>query len=318
MKRILLLIGAALALSSAAKAQKNVYLTVKHMLGSESFAFNKSFRSSEGDSVKYTRMQYYISGIKLIHDGGQETALSDKYLLVNAGSSDSFSLGQQNITSLEKIRFYIGVDGGVNHGDPAAWPGNHALAPKSPSMHWGWAAGYRFLALEGLCGNGISQAMELHAVGDGLYFETVIATSGISNGSDLSIQLSADYSKAVMGIDLSNGLTRHGDGENETMALLNFVSSVFTSSEGNQSTLNVEKPKELNCNLYPNPSRGQASLSFDQVEERKIQMHDIQGKLALSLTTSDAQVPLNWTKPGMYFITISAGETKKVLTWIVR
>lgn len=318
MKRFLLFATALLLLASSTQAQKNVYLNIEHLLGSDAFAFNKTFVSSEGDSVKYIRMQYYISGIKLIHDGGQETALSDKYILVNANSKDSFNLGQQNITNLEKIRFYIGVDGSVNHKDPAAWPNNHALAPKSPSMHWGWAAGYRFLALEGYSGSGVKQAMELHSVGDNLYFETVIATSGISNGSDLSIHLKADYTKAVMGIDLSKGLTRHGDGPDETQALLNFVTHVFTSSEGNQAALSVEGPKDLNCSLFPNPSKGAATLNFDEPGKRTIQVRDLQGKLILNLEATETQVPLTWTKPGLYLISISAADTKKVLTWIIQ
>ncbi len=318
MKRFLLSAGVLFSLVSFTQAQKNVYLRINHQLGSDAFAFNKTFYSSEGDSVKYTRMQYYISGIKLIHDGGQVSDLSDTYLLVNAGSADSFSLGVQNLNSLESIRFYIGVDAGVNHDDPAAWPNNHPLAPKSPSMHWGWEAGYRFLAMEGKSGNALNQAIEVHSLGDGCYFETVISTSGVGQGSDLSIQLNADYTKAVMGLKLSSGMIRHGDGPDERSALLNFVQHVFTSSEGNQAVLAVQNPGLNEASLYPNPSNGNAFLRFEEAGQRQIEVRDVQGKLIFTQATDQTEVPLNWTKPGIYLISISAAENRKTLTWIIR
>lgn len=47
------------------------------------------------------------------------------------------------------IRFGVGVPKDANHGDPNRLAPDHPLHPVSNGMHWGWAGGYIFIALEG-------------------------------------------------------------------------------------------------------------------------------------------------------------------------
>ena len=68
------------------------------------------------------------------HDGGQETALTDKYILVNADDNEVHSLGEWDIQSVESVSFGIGVDAAHNVGiDPTTYPDGHPLAPQQPA-----------------------------------------------------------------------------------------------------------------------------------------------------------------------------------------
>ena len=135
-----------------ANAQVDVSIHMHQKLGDQPFGYNSVVQTAAGYYIKVTRLQYYISEVKLIHDGGQITPVTDQYFLVTPTVDSILELGNFDITSLEGIEYSLGVDAGHNHLDPASYPSSHPLAPKNPSMHWGWTAGYRFIALEGFAG----------------------------------------------------------------------------------------------------------------------------------------------------------------------
>ena len=113
-------------------------------------AFNFSTVYSGGDcEYKITRLQYYVSEIKIKYDGGKSYLIKDLYFLVSAEKDTVLSLGILPVSNIEGIEFSIGVDQAANHLDPSTYPSSHPLALKNPSMHWGWTSGYRFIALEG-------------------------------------------------------------------------------------------------------------------------------------------------------------------------
>jgi hypothetical protein len=149
MKKILFLLISILTFNKI-HAQKNVTLIINHKLGANNFAFNTTAQNDLMQNFQITRVDYYISGIKIIHDGGQITPVQD-YILVKGSYSVSEPLGSMNVTNVEGIKFSIGVDSPANNEDPALKLG--PLAFQTPSMHWGWGAGYRFVALEGKVGN---------------------------------------------------------------------------------------------------------------------------------------------------------------------
>jgi len=63
-----------------------------------------------GHQFKLTRLEYYISGISITHDGGMETKVSDTYILAKANQTNSVLLGNLDVTNIESINFSIGVD----------------------------------------------------------------------------------------------------------------------------------------------------------------------------------------------------------------
>ena len=194
-----------------AVAQQDVYLNVSHMLGNEAFSFNKQGVNDLGNTFTVNRLEYYISEITLIHDGGTESHVDDLWILVDAGTMTNELLGSFSITNLESVRFSIGVEPAYNHLDPATYSVLHPLGPKSPSMHWGWTSGYRFLAMEGLSGPSTNLVFEIHALGDANYHTISLATSGYMDGNDLVVGLDADYEQVLNQIDISQGSLYHGE-----------------------------------------------------------------------------------------------------------
>ncbi len=177
MKKIQFLLSFML-ISLIASAQQNVKFNINHKLANSSFAFNQTTSNDLGDNFNFDRFEYYLSEIKLIHDGGQISSVANTWVLVDASQTTSIDLGSFPITSLEGIRFSVGVETPANHNDPSLYSGNHPLSPKSPSMHWGWAAGYRFAAIEGKTGTSMNQIWQIHALGDANYRTQTVTTSG--------------------------------------------------------------------------------------------------------------------------------------------
>ncbi|MBL7781079.1 MAG: hypothetical protein JNM22_07670, partial [Saprospiraceae bacterium] len=76
----------------AARAQNNLELHISPRLGTASFALNTPVSAGSYD-YKITRLEYYISKIKVVHDGGQETPMTDMYLLVRPAVDSMYDLG---------------------------------------------------------------------------------------------------------------------------------------------------------------------------------------------------------------------------------
>lgn len=49
----------------------------------------------------------------------------------------------------DRVRWRVGVPPGLNHSDPARYAPDHPLNPELNGLHWGWAGGYVFFAIEG-------------------------------------------------------------------------------------------------------------------------------------------------------------------------
>ena len=174
----------AVAFAMGAFAQKNVTLTIKHMLGTSPFTFNQAATNNIADNFSITRVDYYLSGFTIIHDGGMQTIVpANTILFVRGGANHVASLGTFNVTNIEGIKFSVGVNANVNatmEPATAAYPLDFTT-----NMWWGWASGYRFVALEGKSGTSLNQSYQYHGLFDPNYFEQTVMVNGVnsSNGS---------------------------------------------------------------------------------------------------------------------------------------
>ena len=299
-------------------AQKDVKLTINHFLGSSPFAFNSEVANDVGDKIKLQRLEYYISGLSITHDGGIVTDISDVYILVKANKTDTIQLGNFNITSVESINFSVGVDPDVNNGDPAKWSSFHALSPKSPSMHWGWASGYRFVALEGKSGSNFAQDFQIHALGNKNYFKQSIPTTASDVNGALVVSLNADYTKAVSQIGMSNGLIEHSEVNEAAICLRNFQTKVFSSLSGEGNTLSTKNLDISNAfRINPIPSNGEVTIDLkdSRFNNGNMVVTDITGKeIFSSLVNLSSTISIETA--GIYFLTIygdGVKSTKKVI-----
>lgn len=316
-KNVLLIAIFASALSLS--AQTDVKLTINHLLGSSPFALNSEAENDLGDKLKIERLEYYISGISITHDGGMRTSMSDIYILANANTNDTFSLGNHDITDIESINFSVGVDPGVNNGDPAQWSSKHALSPKAPSMHWGWASGYRFVALEGKSGTDFNQDFQIHALGNKNYFKQSIPTEGTVVNGALIVAINADYNKAVSQISMASGLIEHSESKEAADCLRNFQTKVFTSLSGEGSVLsttdvNIEGAFEIT----PVPSNGNITLTLEdnRLLNGTIVVTDLAGR---AVYNGIAQVSnkISIETKGVYFLTVYGAEYKSTKKLII-
>lgn len=302
-------------------AQTTVKLKINEFLGEESFAFNQESSNNLEDKFNVSRLQYYISNISIVHDTGKITPATGVYILVNAGNTTEFDLGEYDVADIEAINFSVGVNKPENHQDPTQWPNSHPLYPKSPSMHWGWTAGYRFVAMEGKAGASLSTTFQIHALGDYNYHKISIPTDAIEDNGDLIIELNADYAKAVENINIAQGVITHGDYDEAAELLRNFRDFVFSSSTGALNTLSLNEYSVNDfLNIYPNPS-----LSGDFVlrseNNGKINSYRIinsLGKVMQSnLEVNSTECSLAIKEKGIYYIEVLLITNKKVVKKVI-
>ena len=211
-----------------ASAQTAVALRIDHKAGQAEFDGSEGWVTPMGEEVEIDRLEYYISMFTIVHDGGQETSIEGAYVLADAFVDEVHPLGEvSGVENVEGLKFNVGIDAENNHADPAQWPANHPLAPQVPSMHWGWAGGYRFIALEGGAGiNGVV-AHEIHALGDDNHTPgemEVLAT--IENGV-LMLDVEADIYGFYNNISVAAGLINHGETGEAVTACENLAQHVF-------------------------------------------------------------------------------------------
>jgi len=255
-------------------------------------------------------MEYYISAISITHDGGTITTIANTWILANASTPVYELLGNHNITSIEKVTFSIGVETPTNHNDPSLNPSSSPLAPQSPSMHWGWSSGYRFIAMEGMAGTTTAnQAYELHGLGDVNYFSQTILTAGTTDANGLVIELNADYEQALKDINVASGVISHGEVNEAKKMVENFKSDVFTSIEGNSPVAVDEIAKESKFNIFPNPSKygNEIVLNYNgDVNGLSVEILDLSGRLIENVLLDNNNLTFNNLQKGIYLLNIKS------------
>ena len=309
MKNILS-VAFALIFSLTAYSQSDIYLKINHLLGSSPFAFNTTASNNLGHNFDLNRMEYYISSISITHDGGVITNISDTWILANASTSVYELLGNYNITTIESISFSIGVETPENHNDPSLLAASNPLAPKSPSMHWGWTAGYRFVAMQGMAGTTTpNQVFELHGLGDVNYYNQTITTSGTSDANGLVVELDADYEQAIKNISIASGVVSHGEVNEAADMLKNFRDNVFTATEAIVAGVEIAKG-DNHFKMYPNPKRNGEVLTFQydgNLINPTIEIVDLSGRvIAIQQLDNSNQFIFKGLEKGVYFVNLKS------------
>lgn len=305
----------AMSLSGLAFAQTNVYLKINHKLGTAPFQYNTAATNNNNVDFDVSRLQYYVDQITLVHDGGMQTLVPNTWLLVDGGTAVNEMLGSYAITNLESIQFGIGVDSAYNHLDPSTYPSSHPLAPQQPSMHWGWSSGYRFVAMEGMGGANLNNGFEIHALEDYNYHTVSVTTTGTLNGSDLTVELDADYTMALKDIDVSSGLINHGGNAEAASLLENFRDHVFSAATVTTNLEAAVDAQEFPLTLYPNPAHAHRSISFqgEFPKDAAVQVSDLSGKVIAELGKWKSGMEWQIPEAGFYLVSISSqGKTLAV------
>ena len=307
-------------LTLSAVSQNEIVLRFDHMAGDQPLELNTEYAvPDQGYNVNITRLQYYISQIEITHDGGQTTLLEETWLLVDASEQSDFELGEHSINSIEAISFWVGIEKDYNHLDPTGYPSGHPLAPQNPAMHWGWAAGYRYVCLEGKTGFNMILTYQIHALGDANYHAVSFETGGFMEDDKLVIPLLADYLGMYKNIDVSAGLIEHSEFNEAAIMLSNFSTEVYSPM---YFTNLEENTFEGSLAVGPNPSNSGISrlmLSLPAGNRYSVTVSDMNGRLIKTeeLEHGNHSLKIEPGQPGVYFVSLSQNgamvQTEKLI-----
>ena len=244
---------------------KEIAVVINHLYDGEVLNFDNTYIVGDNIPIRFDRIEYYIHLNSFISNQNIATNLIDKYILVNA-NQNNYNIGDIELLDddLISLNFNIGVEYNLNHADPSLQDSSHPLAPQFPSMHWGWAAGYRFAALEGMIDKNQDSVMETvfqyHPVDDSYYSDTITSVGIIENENNVTIFINANYDRLIENIGTDEGGVYHGIHEENGLLMDNFSrNNVFTVPEN----LNLKETYVFNA-VFPNPFSNTIQLNLNE------------------------------------------------------
>jgi hypothetical protein len=212
---ILLTLQFALTLYSNNFPQREVILKVNHYLNGEEIELGDKIYNFSINEIKFWSIQYFLMDFELIDKNGNSIISSEKYKLIDASKSE-YSLGNISIDNVNSLKFNLGIDKETNHSDPSVWPSNHPLSLEYSTMHWGWVAGYTFIAIDGSVKDIFDRWLnhfQYHLVGN-QYYTTILVNNieAIYTGDKIIIELNTELSKMLEGVNLAVNNNIHGSG----------------------------------------------------------------------------------------------------------
>ena len=284
---------------------KEVSIHLNHKYNGANFNFDSTYVVDGNTPIKFDRLEYYLHIKSLINHNGDTTNLSDKYLLVNP-SQNHYNIGYCETYNVSTLLLNIGVAQEINHDDPSLWYASHPLAPQIPSMHWGWSAGYIFVALEGMIDenqDGIFETViQYHPVDDSYYSEIIITDAVIETDTSIEIYLNINYNKLIENIGTNEGGVYHGLHDENQLLINNFIyNNVFTVPEN----LNIKETLISNT-VFPNPFSNTIQLNLN--ENSIVKVYNSLGILvdAYNLDKGQQQINTQTLLNGVYILTLQS------------
>lgn len=305
MKKLLFLFFT-LSMSTGLLAQsKEVIIKFNHLYAGESFSLNETYMVDGNTPIQLSRLEYYLHINSLTDNSNNATEFENLYILVNANQKE-YHLGTYEVSDVNELSFHLGVAPDVNHNDPTLWPSAHPLAPQQQSMHWGWAAGYRFIAVEGMVDkiqDGIFEApIQYHAVDDAYYSALSLTAASVETDSTITFYVDVNYDKMFENINASEAGVFHGAFP-ENQALIDNITgnNVFTVTEN----LSLEE-SNLNTLIYPNPFIDIINLDLNQ--NATVKLYSILGELieVHQFAKGKNTISSNHLENGLYILSIES------------
>jgi hypothetical protein len=304
-------------------SQKDINLNLIHNYNGTPFAYGQTYSTSGGTAVSFDRVQYYLSGFEITHDGGQTLAMPDAYVLAS-GNITSYNMGNEDVTTVEGLSFDFGVDNASNHLGTSSWPAEHPLAAQSPSMDWGWPSGYFFFVIDGMIddtGDGTpNKVFELRGIGDALLRDVNDFTAMSITGSSIELAIDANIADWIMNIDLVAASIDHSGGPNNVQVSDNTNDeTVFTIS----SLLDVESIETEESKIYANYETVYAPTIFYNLATQSdvdIKVYNLNGQVQLESSDEgpEGNFFINKELPvGSYLIVFSNEDIEESFRFVV-
>ncbi len=285
-------------------------IILNHQFDGVAFVYNDVYADDSGRAIRFDRVQYYMSSLEIIHDGGQTTTLTDVYVLTN-GNVSNYSLGNYNVNNIEGFNFNLGVDSVANHGNTSNYSTLHPLGPQTPKMDWDWPAGYFFLLLDGKVdndGDGTPEkTFQMRAIGDMMLKEVDLTVSSTPTTGVINITLNVHVDKwiknidvAAVGIDHSSSLT------NQSMCENTNTNQVFEPYQEPSTGISLPKKTSYITSDYSMTYAPVLNYSLSYKESYSLLITDINGKRIIEeeqIGFEGNYFILKELKSGVYFAT---------------
>jgi len=210
--------------SLSAIAQKHIFLDISPKVGGNPALFGGGVMTDlNGVAFNIDFFDYYLSNVRITHDGGQVTSLGSDVYLIEPDNHQIY-LGYVDVQDIESINFGIGVPSNLNtiSGadaiDISAYPAGHPLYFQDPSMHWGWSSGYMFMIIGGDAdknNDGVPDGYyDLAPLGDQNYAEVTIPVIETNTTADqIDIYMDCNIDVWLTDVQLVNTATQTSIGQ---------------------------------------------------------------------------------------------------------
>jgi len=286
-------------------AQNNLFLTFSPKNAGVDLALNTNIQNLSGIVMKIDDFNYYISNIHIIYDGGQDLDYSDTVLLVTA-SDHVFKLDEINVPNIEQINFSVGVPQDINHNDITLYPLDHYLSFQTPSMHWGWTSGYKFLLVDGWgdgTGDGNPESLfQLHNVGDANFKNVQLPVVATYTPTQTDIFINCNLDEWIYGVNPGSLGALHGETGLNASTMNNVNSRVVFEQPATAVVSELNK----NSTLFFTNTETTLSVTWkDMTGIASYQLVDMSGKIIVKENNNSINdiISIENPKKGSYIFT---------------
>jgi hypothetical protein len=274
--------------------------------------------------AKLTRCQFYVGNIAVRTQQGNWIELPDLTLLVDLSKPSDFPIGTLNLDAeIWEVRFGIGVGPLLNHLDPGTYPQGHPLGYQMPSMHWGWAAGYRFIVVEGMAGSAASGPVtefQIHTVNDELYRTKTIHPQITSQNQAMVVHLPMQVEMLFHGIPVQYGIINHSS-EGEAVRLTeNMVDHVWMDA----NTSAVPENNLEAISFAPMPAHDETVLDLTALTDGSSGTYTLaisgvcgQHIATTTITQPRTAISISDLAPGLYLASIHDGNRLRAVQQLI-
>ncbi len=215
---------------------QEISFTVKNSVnGEELDLLNTTYTLPSNEEITISRLAYILADFILVKDDDSELVLEDQYVLINPKfSASAFVLKNVPKGNYKALKFSLGLDSDINHGDPSKYDVEHPLSPVNNSLHWSWTGGYIFAAIEGkLKSNDASFIFHLAGSQNKQNYEMNVPFEKKDNALNASLEMNFDeIFKNPEVFSLANdGMGTHSTTDAVTQKLFGNMSDIFTLTE---------------------------------------------------------------------------------------
>lgn len=155
-----------LAATACASEARSLTVVIHHLCNGQPLRMETPLVIPAGERITISRLAYLLGepSLKSTSDGQWLTS-RNWFAFVNAAKGDALQVFDNlPAEKFNALRFYIGPDAATDKADPNKYPARHPLNPLVNGLHWGWAGGFVYLALEGHLTSG-SEGFSYHLAG---------------------------------------------------------------------------------------------------------------------------------------------------------